>query len=271
MKFIKNHLMFILPLIAILLGLEFNLVFERATNSYEKTLAEGYTMLIVSKKPIRLTTFQALNRHVATVKQIDRSSIVSKVEKDVSQSSLDEILTILPYFYNLSLDSYMKTSELEEIKKDLISNKNIKRVETFGATYASSYRLFAFIKFILKIFIVFIIVVSLFLIIKQMEIWKYAHKERMQVMEIFGAPLMLRSGILFRTAFVDAVFATIFVSVIFMYVKFYWASHSGIDIMIKNRDTMFQINDIGTLFVSAICIVIVAVYTVVFSSKKVQE
>ena len=29
MKFIKNHLMFILPLMAILLGIEFYLVFER--------------------------------------------------------------------------------------------------------------------------------------------------------------------------------------------------------------------------------------------------
>ena len=38
MKFIKNHLMFILPLMAILLGIEFYLVFDRTTDSYEKVL-----------------------------------------------------------------------------------------------------------------------------------------------------------------------------------------------------------------------------------------
>ena len=58
-------------------------------------------------------------------------------------------------------------------------------------------------------------VVSLFLIIKQMEIWKYAHKQRMQVMEIFGAPLMLRSGVLFKVAIMDAFIATILTTAFF--------------------------------------------------------
>ena len=114
-------------------------------------------------------------------------------------------------------------------------------------------------------------IVSLFLIIKQMEIWKYAHKERMQVMEIFGAPLMLRSGVLFKVAFIDAIFATILVSAIFFYIKFYWASQSGIDIMMENQEVLFRLSDIGVLFGSAVLIVIIAVYSVVFSTKGVQE
>jgi cell division transport system permease protein len=165
----------------------------------------------------------------------------------------------------------LHTKELSQIKKDLESDKNIKKVETFGSSYNSSYRLFAFIKLTLKVFIIFMAVVSLFLIIKQMEIWKYAHKERMQVMEIFGAPLMLRSGVLFRVAFVDAIFATIFVSGIFFYIKFYWAAQSGIDMMMQNQEELFQVSDIGILFGSAIAIVVVAVYSVVFSNKGVQE
>jgi cell division transport system permease protein len=263
--------MFILPLMAILLGIEFYLVFDRTTDSYEKTLTEGYTMLVVSKKPVKLETFQSLNKHIISSKQIERSNIISEVVKGVSKSSSKEILAVLPYFYNLSLDAYLKTSELSKIKQDLEVDKNIKRVETFGSSYSSSYRLFAFIKFTLKIFILFMGVVSLFLIIKQMEIWKYAHEERMQVMEIFGAPLMLRSGVLFRVAFVDAIFATIFVSAIFYYIKFYWAAQSGIDIMAENQEALFQVSDIWILLGSAIFIVIVAVYTVVFSSKGVQE
>jgi len=180
-------------------------------------------------------------------------------------------LAALPYFYNLGLDSYLHTSGLEKIKKDLEADANIKKIETFGSSYNSSYRLFSFIKLILKVFIGFMAVVSLFLIIKQMEIWKYAHKERMQVMEIFGAPLMLRSGVLFRVAFVDAIFSTILVSTIFFYTKFYWASGSGIDIMVQNQEALFKFSDIGILLGSSVLIVIIAVYTVVFSSKGVQE
>ncbi len=271
MKFIKNHLMFILPLMAILLGVEFYLVFDRTTNSYEKTLTEGYTMLVVTKKPVKLGSFQSLNKHIITSKQIERSNIISEVAKGMSESNSKAVLAALPYFYNLGLDSFLHTNELAKIKKDLESNANVKRVETFGSSYNSSYRLFAFIKLILKIFIIFMAVVSLFLIIKQMEIWKYAHKERMQVMEIFGAPLMLRSGVLFRVAFVDAIFATIFVSAIFFYIKFYWAAQSGIDLLVENQEVLFKTEDIAILFVSAVVIVIVAVYSVVFSNKGVQE
>lgn len=106
--------------------------------------------------------------------------------------------------------------------------------------------------------------ISIFLIIKQMEIWKYTHKERMRVMEIFGAPLMLRSGILFKVAFFDAIISTILVSSIFFYIKFYWAINSGIDIMSKNKDTLFKITDIGILFLSSFIIVIISVYVVAF-------
>ena len=271
MKFIKNHLMFILPLMAILLGIESYLVFERTTNTYEEGMKEGYSMLVVTHEPMELEKFQALNDHISTSEQIKREYIAFEVAKGVSKSSSDEILNMLPYFYNLGLDSYLPTSELETIKKDLQSDLNIKKVETFGSSYQSNYRLFSFIKFILKVFIAFMAVVSLFLIIKQMEIWKYAHKERMQVMEIFGAPMMLRSGILFRIAFFDALIATILVSAVFFYTKFYWAGGSGIDMMIQNQDALFRFTDIAVLLGSAILIVVIAVYTVVFSSKGAQE
>jgi len=271
MKFIKNHLMFILPLMAILLGIEFYLVFDRTTDSYEKGLKEGYTMFVIAQKPMDLPDFKVLNTHIDSLEAVKREDVVSDIVKGINNSNKQEILKALPYFYNVGLDSYVKTSELEKIKKDLEKNKQIKRVETFGSSYSSSYRLFAFIKFTLKLFIGFIGVVSLFLIIKQMEIWKYAHKRRMQVMEIFGAPLMLRSGVLFKVAVADAIVATLITAMIFLYVKFQWAAQSGIDIMMRNQEELFRLSDLGILLSAALVIVLIAVYTVVFSSSGVEE
>ncbi|RRS31929.1 MAG: cell division protein FtsX [Epsilonproteobacteria bacterium (ex Lamellibrachia satsuma)] len=271
MKFIKNHLMFILPLMAILLGIEFYLVFDRTTDSYEKGLKEGYSMLVVTKKPMKLEALQSLNKHISRSEKIERKNIVSKIAKGVSHSSSKEILASLPYFYNVGLDSYLQTSVLEQIKTDLEADPNVKKVETFGSSYSSAYRLFSFIKFTLKLFIGFMAVVSFFLIIKQMEIWKYTHRERMQVMEIFGAPVILRSGILFKVAIVDAFFATILTSAVFLYVKFQWAAHSGIDMMMQNKEELFRLTDIAVLLGAALLIVIIAVYSVVFSNRGVQE
>ena len=256
---------------AILLGVEFYLVFDRTTDSYEKGLKEGYSMLVVTKKPMELSAFKTLNDHISTSEKIKRENIVSEIAKGVSQSSKKEILSSLPYFYNVGLDAYLHTSALEKIKKDLETDTNIKKVETFGSSYSSAYRLFSFIKFTLKLFIIFISVVSLFLIIKQMEIWKYTHRQRMQIMEIFGAPLMLRSGVLFKVAIADAIIATMITSCIFLYIKFQWAAQSGIDIMMQNKEELFRLSDMAILLGSALLIVIIAVYTVVFTSKGVQE
>jgi cell division transport system permease protein len=90
-------------------------------------------------------------------------------------------------------------------------------------------------------------------------------------MEIFGAPLMLRSGILFRMAVVDAFFATLLTSGVFLYIKFQWAPVSGIDILMQKQDELFDMNDMGILLISSLVIVIVAVYSVVVSNKGVEE
>lgn len=260
--------MFILPLMAILLGIEFFLVFDRTTNSYEKSLREGYSMLVIANQPIELTTFQSLNTHIKISQTLKREEVIKSVVKDVGESSREEIKDALPYFYTLKLDSYLNTIELNNIKQDIELYKSVKRVETFGESYNDSYRLFSFIQFILKIFILFIAIVSLLLIIKQMEIWKYAHQERMQIMEIFGAPLMLRSGVLFKIALIDAIFSTIFVSALFLYIKFIWALSCEINIITQNIEELFMISDIAILLVSALIIIVIAVYSVVFTTNK---
>lgn len=268
MKSVRNHLMFILPLLAILLGIEFYLVFDRTTRTYEQSLKENYAMLLVATRPTKLAELKAKNDHIASLERIRREQIVEEAAKGLDKESKKEILKALPYFYNVGLDSYLGTEEIARIKKSLEALPYVKRVETFGSSYGSAYRLFSFIKLLLKFLIGFMAVVSLLLIVKQMEIWRYAHQERMQVMEIFGAPLMLRSGVLFRIAFVDAVLATMITTGIFMYVKFSWANESGIALLKEKQDSLFVFSDMWILLAVALGIVFVAVFSVVWSSTK---
>jgi len=60
-------------------------------------------------------------------------------------------------------------------------------------------------------------------------------------------------------------------SLIFFYVKFQWAERSGIDIIMQNHEMLMEITDLGTLFISALLIVIVAVFSTAFTSKGVRE
>ena len=268
MKSVRNHLMFILPLLAILLGIEFYQVFERVTKHYEEKLKSGYTMLIIAKKPITLEMLKKQNEHIASLSPIKREQIVKEAAESLDKQTQKEILNALPYFYNVGLDSYLGTRILEKIKTDLEQLPVIKRVETFGSSYNSAYRLFTFIRFLLKFFIGFMGVVSLLLIVKQMEIWRYEHQERMQIMEIFGAPLMLRSGVLFRIAFVDAVMATMITAGIFLYIKHSWVPQSNIPLLKQKQDVLFVMSDIWILLAVSLGIVFVAVFSVVLSSTK---
>ena len=54
---------------------------------------------------------------------------------------------------------------------------------------------------------------------KQIEIWKFQHLERMEIMTLLGAPLWMRSQILFRLACLDTIIATIIVGIGLFYVS----------------------------------------------------
>jgi cell division transport system permease protein len=271
MKYIKEHIMFIFPMLAILLGIESFIVFDRMSQNYEQELKADYSMLVLANTDMDLAAFRQLDSSISAIESIEKRSIVEEMAQGMSGVSAEDIMQSLPHFYTVHLGNYLDTQAIDKIRNRLVASKEIKKVETFDKSHNASYNLFVFIKIVLWTFVGFMTLTSLFLVIKQMEIWQYSHKERMQVMEIFGAPLMLRSGVLFKVAIFDAFIATLFVSGIFFYVKFIWAAKSGIDLMMEKQDELFKVTDMGILLGAALLLVIIAVYTVVFSSKGVQE
>ncbi|CUV66055.1 Cell division protein FtsX [Sulfurovum sp. enrichment culture clone C5] len=268
MKSIKNHLMFILPLVAILLGVQFFLIFERLANAYEEKLKNSYTILAVSENELTTKDFKAMNSNIASSTKVEKKEILKEISVGQTPEDVEEILKSLPNFYNIKLAKYLDTEDINKLKKQLIASGKVKKVETFEGSYTSNYKLFKFIKFILNLFILFMGIVSLFLVIKQMEVWGYIHRERMQVMEIFGAPLMLRSGILFRVAFLDAIVSTLIIVSVFLFFSYYGIDVGGIDIVEQNNKLLFLPFDGAILFSSALLMVIISVYSVVTSSKE---
>lgn len=82
---------------------------------------------------------------------------------------------------------------------------------------------------------------------------------------------MLRSGILFKIAFIDAIVATILNIVVFMYIKSTWSQHSDIDFIKNNQDLLFNFSDFLIQFAIAIVIVSISVFTVAIQSREVPE
>jgi cell division transport system permease protein len=271
MKSIKEHLMFILPLMAMLIGVEFILIFNRVTTSYENKLKNDYAILVVSKKELTTPIARSVSDKIDSVESMSRKEIAKEVTSGMQDAAMAAILKDLPYFYRVHLTEYVSLKKLKEIKKQLKTIDGVLNVEIFGENYHSKHTMFKLVKVILNIFIIMLFIVSIFLVIKQMEVWQLAHKKRMKIMEIFGAPLMLRSGILFKIAFIDAIIATILNIAIFIYIKSDWANKTDIDFIRNNQDLLINISDYIIMFTTAVIIVLISVFVVVIKSSEVPE
>ncbi|WP_456431977.1 cell division protein FtsX [Nitratifractor sp.] len=271
MKSVRDHLMFILPLTAILLGVEFFLAFTRVTADYEERLRANYSILVVARKPLSLEEFRRLDPHIAAVRPIPKKRIATEIARGMRSAGAKEVLAALPTFYNVVLDRFLAKKAVEQIRTRLLQDRRIKRVETFGESRRSQYNLFLLLKTIFWSFIVLLGTVSIFLVLKQMEVWQLAHRERMRIMEIFGAPMLLRSGVLFRMGIVDALVSTLIAAGIFASARYLWAPKSGIEILVDRAALLFEPRDLGVLVGIALVIVIGAVLIVALRNREEIE
>jgi len=267
MRFIKTHISLIFPLVAILLGLEFFIVFDRTTDSFEKSLKNGYSMMVVSKDEMSIDDFKAWDEHIEQVIELKKNKILKRLKMD-DTSKKDKFEASLPNFYSLKFNSYLTVQELDGVKLNLEKSDNIINIESFQSAYQSKYELFLFIKLAFRTFIVFMTIIGFFLIIKQMEVWNFLHAQRMKIMEIFGASLFLRSKVLINMAFIDAVISALITSFIFYIIQNVWVKGSQMEILKENISSIFSFTDIFILLFASILLVMIAVYLVVINVKE---
>ncbi|HHD74791.1 MAG TPA: cell division protein FtsX, partial [Nitratifractor sp.] len=154
MKSIKEHLMFMLPLMAMLIGIEFILLFNRVTSSYEEKLKNDYSILVVSKRQLDTPFLRSVNEKIDSVEPMDRESIAKEVTSGMQDSAMVAIMKDLPYFFRIHLISYLSLDELKKIKSQLSAVDGILNVEIFGENYHSKHMMFKLVKMILNVFIV---------------------------------------------------------------------------------------------------------------------
>ncbi len=126
----------------------------------------------------------------------------------------------------------------------------------------------------LNIFIFIIFIISILLIIKQMEVWQLAHKERMQIMEIFGAPLILRSGILFGIAIIDSIIATILNLLLFLFLRLnpsYFNFNELLTFVNGDTSFLFYVQDLFIWLLISFIVVFISVTFVALRASEVIE
>jgi len=151
------------------------------------------------------------------IEKIDISKQLNSMKRKFKNLNLASIK--MPYFYKLKLKTLPSPQKLNEIEQTLKSYPYIKRVLTYRSSQTKIYNLLMLLKITSNLFMIIIAVLGFLLIIKQLEVWKLEHNERMYIMELFGAPFWFRGAALFKIAFIDSIIALLSTFAIIFYMQ----------------------------------------------------
>lgn len=219
MKSLKRHLSLIIPLLAILFSLQAMLSILRIQDSYELTLRNSYSIIIAAGRELKSDEIALRISEFQSLEPIDAESIINKIQGEVSEENLERLKGSLPYYYSIMLSQFPNQARLVQITNVLKDIKDVKRVESFSKAHDRIYRLLLILKGTIMLFGTILGIVSVLLMIKQVEIWYFEHSERIEIMMLLGAPSWLRNGLLFRLAMMDSVVATLIVSLGSLYLS----------------------------------------------------
>lgn len=218
MKSIKNHLSLVIALVSILFSVQILVIAERSIDTYKDKLANDYSIVIVSQKKLDSNNLMKENHIIEKILPLSPDNVVKRLNTGMSQKNIELLKVTLPKFYTIKLKYYPSSSEIKILTKQLLRKSYITKVENFSHSHDSTYKLLLLFKRVITIFSVSMLVVTMLLIFKELKIWQFKHNERMNIMGLFGAPLWMRSAILFRLSIVDALIASFVSFVLFTFI-----------------------------------------------------
>jgi cell division transport system permease protein len=268
MKSLKNHLSVIFPLFVLLFSLQFAFLTQKIVSDYAQRLTQDYSIIVVAPKSLEEEVVKSRIGGIKSVEEISSKIVLDRLKGSISSQNISLLKLALPKFYSLKLEVFPDSKEVEKIKDRLMESKLVTRVETFAKTHTKIYKMLVLLKSISFVFLIFILIISVLLMFKQMRIWLLEHKERMDIMTLFGAPFWMKSALLYRLAIVDSFLSTVFVSTLYVFlpqngeVSNFAAS---LDIVIPKFDTLA---DAGFLFGASLLFSIFIVSLVIGKTNK---
>jgi len=270
MRSIRHHLALILPLFAILFCIEYLMVFDRITESYEKRLKENYSLILVADRSVKISDISHCDTLIEKVEPIDAEDVLRRIKSGMNRQSVEKIRSIMPLFFSIKLRRYAGGDRVERLKSELMSISGVRDVHIFEKVHDRLYAMLLFMKISFTVFAVLIGTISILLLTKQMTIWQFEHKERMQIMSLFGAPVWLRSGVLFRLAIVDALLALLLVVSALLYLVNDSTVMEMIDAIGVEPETLLRLDDVAVLAALSFAIAIFSAGLVVLRFKEEQ-
>jgi len=267
-KSFKNHLSLVIALLSILFSLQVFTIVERSIDAYKENLRDNYALVIVSQKRVDIKSLMKKNPIIAKVEELSPDEVIKRLNSGISKKNIELLKLTLPKFYKLQLKEYPSPKELELLTKKLLKLETVSKVESFTKTHDTTYKMLLLFKTVVALFTFTVAIITILLIFKELRIWQFQHNERMSIMGLFGAPVWLRSAVLFRLAIVDAIIAFLLAFALFSYLETTeWVSKQfasiGIEVLFFDR-----VSDSLIMFGIALSISILLAIFIVLGHKE---
>ena len=218
MNTLKQHLSLLIPLITMVFSLQCLLILERTVAKQEQFITQKYAIGITAKKPITFESIQSKIIEAKELTELNPKDSILKLTKDINEASIANLTQKLPFFYSLSLEYFPNTERLNAIEAVLKKNPNITAVDTFSKRHLENYTLLSFIKGSVIVFSLILAFISFMLMMKQIEIWRYVSRDKMEIMDILGASIWIRNRSLFKLALIDSFIASFSIALVVFYI-----------------------------------------------------
>jgi len=268
MKSIKNHLSLIIALVSILFSIQVFMIVDRSIESYKQNLSSNYSIVIVSQKKLTKDNIKNMDALIKDSSELSTDSVIKRLNTGMTKQNMELLKLTLPKFYKLHLSHYPSPSEIQKLKKNLLQHIFIVKVENFSHNHDTIYKLLLLFKNVIFVFAITVFIVTSLLIFKELRIWQFKHSERMNIMGLFGAPTWLSSAVLFRLSLVDAFFATLIVSIFFIYISSNTFILSQFDYIGIKIDIFDPLYDSALLFGVALLLSVILASSIVLGHKE---
>jgi len=219
MRPLRAFVSFTFPLIVMLFIFSIYLLVDKVVNGYKDSIINDYSIVAITNTPF-IDIDELADIKVKEIEPLSRTKIIDGVKENLSASSIELLNKKLPHFYKIYLEEFPTTLKLEQIRKELNTISNIKRVEMFSSDHNKVYSLLILIQDITFILFVVVLVLSFLLLSKQIKIWFYEHDERISIIQLHGGSIMYASKPIVRTILFSSIISSIVViGILFIIVK----------------------------------------------------
>ncbi len=272
MKFLKNVFAFLIPLLSMLITFSIYLLIDNVVDNYKSKISKDYSIVVVTNTPIEKDNISELaGIKVEKIQALPNDKIVANIKSSLSDNSIELLKQKLPNFYQIYLEIFPTSSELEEIKQTLLKNKNIKKVEVFYKNHNQTYLLLLLLNSVSFILFFIITLFAIIIIAKQIKLWFHEQSVKISILRLHGASILYSASSILNYAMLSSFLAFLITTSFLYYVSnnmtvlFPLELHDIVDIEIN------LLTELAKIFLLSFCISIFTIFGVLLKYKITND